>query len=265
MNHKTLTYLLTTLFLVALMGLTGCMSRQQRIASSNEQRKTNDSIIEYVMEKNLDSSLTIIDSLEKKRVIPEYKANYYRGQIHYKLGQELTAELYFKRALANNELLQERPSMHYYVSDQLSTILTVKGDQEGAVNTATEAYSIVEKDTTQDGHYWSAILLHDIGYSQMQLGHYEEAKKNFDKAWSTLKHLAEVNPSFENLYTWARITYNIIDAYTTTEQFEEAEQWLPQAEEAIGNMSKSPECDAATAEEYMAGLNTHKALVYVTT
>ena len=265
MNHKTLTFSLTTLFLVALMGLTGCMSRQQRIASSNEQRKTNDSIIEYLMGKNLDSALTITDSLEKKRVIPEYKANYYRGQIHYKLGQELTAELYFKRALANKELLQERPSMHYYVSDQLSTILTVKGDQEGAVNTATEAYSIVEEDTTQDGHYWSAILLHDIGYSQMQLGHYEEAKKNFDKAWSTLKHLAEVNPSFENLYTWARITYNIIDAYTTTEQFEEAEQWLPQAEEAIGNMSKSPECDAATAEEYMAGLNTHKALVYVKT
>ena len=220
MNHKTLTFSLTTLFLVALMGLTGCMSRQQRIASSNEQRKTNDSIIEYLMGKNLDSALTITDSLEKKRVIPEYKANYYRGQIHYKL--------------ANKELLQERPSMHYYVSDQLSTILTVKGDQEGAINTATEAYSIVEEDTTQDGHYWSAILLHDIGYSQMQLGHYEEAKKNFDKAWSTLKNLAEVNPSFDNLYTWARITYNIIDAYTTTEQFEEAEQWLPQAEEAIG-------------------------------
>ena len=108
MNHKTLTFSLTTLFLVALMGLTGCMSRQQRIASSNEQRKTNDSIIEYLMGKNLDSALTITDSLEKKRVIPEYKANYYRGQIHYKLGQELTAELYFKRAL-----LRFRPAINH--------------------------------------------------------------------------------------------------------------------------------------------------------
>lgn len=213
----------------------------------------------------MDSALLLIDSLKDQHLLPEYKANYFRGQIHYRLGQELTAELYYKRALTTNELYNERPSLYYFVSDQLSTILTVKGDQDGAVKTATEAYSIVQKDTTQEGQYWSAILLHDIGYSEMQLGHYQEAKKNFTQAWKTLKEIANKRPTFDNLYTWARITYNIIDAYTSTEQFVEAKEWLPQAEEAINHLSVSPECPATTAEEFSAGLDTHKALVYVKT
>lgn len=213
----------------------------------------------------MDSALLLIDSLKDQHLLPEYKANYFRGQIHYRLGQELTAELYYKRALTTNELYNERPSLYYFVSDQLSTILTVKGDQDGAVKTATEAYSIVQKDTTQEGQYWSAILLHDIGYSEMQLGHYQEAKKNFTQAWKTLKEIANRKPTFDNLYTWSRITYNIIDAYTSTEQFVEAKEWLPQAEEAINHLSVSPECPATTAEEFSAGLDTHKALVYVKT
>lgn len=213
----------------------------------------------------MDSALLLIDSLKDQHLLPEYKANYFRGQIHYRLGQELTAELYYKRALTTNELYKERPSLYYFVSDQLSTILTVKGDQDGAVKTATEAYSIVQKDTTQEGQYWSAILLHDIGYSEMQLGHYQEAKKNFTQAWKTLKEIANRKPTFDNLYTWSRITYNIIDAYTSTEQFVEAKEWLPQAEEAINHLSVSPECPATTAEEFSAGLDTHKALVYVKT
>ena len=86
----------------------------------------------------MDSALLLIDSLKDQHLLPEYKANYFRGQIHYRLGQELTAELYYKRALTTNELYNDRPSLYYFVSDQLSTILTVKGDQDGAVKTATE-------------------------------------------------------------------------------------------------------------------------------
>lgn len=265
MNLRKLTYIGLGICAVAVIGLTACTSRNQQVSPDSSSHQKYEKLIEQVINRDMDSALHLIDSLEDRHLIPEHKANYYRGQIHYKLGQELTAELYYKRALTSDELLKERPVLYYYVSDQLSTILTVKGDQDGAVKTATEAYSVVRNDTTQEGYYWSAILLHDIGYSQMQLGHYAEAEKNFTQAWSTLKQLADEQSSFDNLYTWSRITYNIIDAYTSTEQFKEAEKWIPQAEEAIGRMAASPECPAATAEEYTAGLNTHKALVYVKT
>ncbi len=252
-------------FAVTIIGLTACTSREKNVSSGNHPKKDLEVQVEQLMDRNLDSALSLLDSLEDRHLLPEYKANYYRGQIHYKLGQELTAELYYKRALASNELIQERPSIYYFVSDQLSTILTVKGDQDGAVKVATEAYAIVRDDTTRVGDYWSAILLHDIGYSQMQLGHYTEAEKNFIKAWNTLEKLAQYEPIFDNLYTWTRITYNIIDAYTSTEQFVEAEKWFPQADETINRMTSSPDCPASTAEEFTAGLNTHKALVYVKT
>ncbi|MBR2244289.1 MAG: HAMP domain-containing histidine kinase [Prevotella sp.] len=245
--------------------LTSCQSHDKQVSNKSTLKSEQDSIIQALIDKDMDSALLLIDSLKDQHLLPEYKANYFRGQIHYRLGQELTAELYYKRALTTNELYKDRPSLYYFVSDQLSTILTVKGDQDGAVKTATEAYSIVQKDTTQEGQYWSAILLHDIGYSEMQLGHYQEAKKNFTQAWKTLKEIANKRPTFDNLYTWARITYNIIDAYTSTEQFVEAKEWLPQAEEAINHLSVSPECPATTAEEFSAGLDTHKALVYVKT
>ncbi len=265
MNLRKLKKIIIGTGVVTIMGMTACTSHDKQVSFENKTQSKQDSIIQSVIDEDMDSALHLIDSLEDKHLLPEHKVNFYRGQIHFKLGQELTAELYYKKALTSDDLLEERPSLYYFVSDQLSTILTVKGDQDGAVKTATEAYTIVQKDTTQEGHYWSAILLHDIGYSQMQLGHYQDARKNFVQAWNTLKQLVNTNPTFDNLYTWARITYNIIDAYTSTEQFKEAEKWLPQAEEAISRMSASPECPAATAEEYTAGLNTHKALVYVKT
>lgn len=265
MNLRKLKNIIIVTGVVTIMGMTACTSHDKQVSFGNKTQSKQDSIIQSVIDEDMDSALRLIDSLEDKHLLPEHKVNFYRGQIHFKLGQELTAELYYKKALTSDDLLEERPSLYYFVSDQLSTILTVKGDQDGAVKTATEAYTIVQKDTTQEGHYWSAILLHDIGYSQMQLGHYQDARKNFVQAWNTLKQLVNTNPTFDNLYTWARITYNIIDAYTSTEQFKEAEKWLPQAEEAISQMSASPECPAATAEEYTAGLNTHKALIYVKT
>lgn len=265
MNLRKLKNIIIGTGVVTIMGMTACTSHDKQVSFENKTQSKQDSIIQSVIDEDMDSALRLIDSLEDKHLLPEHKVNFYRGQIHFKLGQELTAELYYKKALTSDDLLEERPSLYYFVSDQLSTILTLKGDQDGAVKTATEAYTIVQKDTTQEGHYWSAILLHDIGYSQMQLGHYQDARKNFIQAWNTLKQLVNTNPTFDNLYTWARITYNIIDAYTSTEQFKEAEKWLPQAEEAISQMSASPECPAATAEEYTAGLNTHKALVYVKT
>lgn len=265
MNLRKLKNIIIVTGVVTIMGMTACTSHDKQVSFENKTQSKQDSIIQSVIDEDMDSALRLIDSLEDKHLLPEHKVNFYRGQIHFKLGQELTAELYYKKALTSDDLLEERPSLYYFVSDQLSTILTVKGDYDGAVKTATEAYTIVQKDTTQEGHYWSAILLHDIGYSQMQLGHYQDARKNFIQAWNTLKQLVNTNPTFDNLYTWARITYNIIDAYTSTEQFKEAEKWLPQADEAISRMSASPECPAATAEEYTAGLNTHKALVYVKT
>lgn len=264
MSKRKLYYYATGYTLILLIGLTACMNRSTQVSNS-KNTAVKDSIIYEAINTDPNHALLIIDSLEDHKLIPEYKANYYRGQIHFKLGQELTAELYYKRSLTGDDLYHEFPALYYFVCDQLTTILTNKGDQDGAVSIATEAYTKVKNDTTYIGRHWGSILLHDIGYSQMQLGRHEEAEKSFAQAWNVLKKQANDNPSFDNLFTWARITYNIIDAYTSTEQFKQADAWIPLGEEAIDSMIASKECPARTAEEYIAGLNTHKALVYIKT
>ena len=257
--------ILSSCLLIAslLLILVACDKHHGLVSSHRGTDSSQDSVIRSVIASNPEEALLLIDSLEDSKQLPESKTNYYRGQIHYKLGQELTAELYYKRAISDNRLFDEQPSLFYFVSDQLSIILTRKGDLNGALSYATTAHDICERDTTHEGMYWTAVLLHDIGYNQMLIGQNTSAEKSFRQAWNTLKQLVTENPSYDNLYTWARITHNIIDAYTTTAQYKEAEKWLALGDEAVDRMANSPDCSSSTAEEYIAALNTHKALVYL--
>jgi signal transduction histidine kinase len=56
-----------------------------------------------------------------------------------------------------------------------------------------------------------------------------------------------------------------MDAYTTTDNFEEGGKWVVAAEEAINRLVSMEECPKNTAEEYLGSLNTHKAIVLVKT
>lgn len=224
-----------------------------------------DSLVYNAMDSDYNHALLLVDSLEDIGVLSEAKLCFYRAQIFFKMGQELSAELYYKKALATDELFRERPEHYYFAYDQLSTILTIKGDQQGALATATKGYGIVQNDETPIGQHWKAVLLHDIGYCQMQLGRTVEAEKNFTHAYNTLKRLASQTGKYDEVYAWARVAYNIMDAYTTTDNFEEGEKWVVAAEEAINRLVSMEECPKNTAEEYLGSLNTHKAIVLVKT
>ena len=230
-----------------------------------DQLDYNDSLVYAAMDSDYNEALLLVDSLEDVRALYDAKICFYRAQIYFKMGQELSAELYYKKALAGNALREERPSIYYYAYDQLSTILTIKGDQQGALATATEGYAKVKDDETDTGQHWKSILLHDIGYCQMQLGRVEEAEKNFTHAYNTLKRLAMQTKKYDKIYSWARVAYNIMDAYTSTGNYDKAEKWVLAADEAITELVESPQCPKKTAEEYLGSLNTHRAIVYVKT
>ena len=224
-----------------------------------------DSLVYNAMDSDYNHALLLVDSLEDIGALSEAKLCFYRAQIFFKMGQELSAELYYKKALATDELFRERPEHYYFAYDQLSTILTIKGDQQGALATATKGYGIVQNNETPIGQHWKAVLLHDIGYCQMQLGRTVEAEKNFTHAYNTLKRLASQTGKYDEVYAWARVAYNIMDAYTTTDNFEEGGKWVVAAEEAINRLVSMEECPKNTAEEYLGSLNTHKAIVLVKT
>lgn len=256
---------LLILWVVTVFLAISCQQSSEKKVLTAEELDYNDSLVYAAMDIDYNHALLVVDSLEDIHTLNEAKINYYRAQIYYKMGQELSAELYYKKALADNELFKERPAICYFSYDQLSTILTIKGDQQGALSTATEGYALAKDDETEAGQEWKAILLHDIGYCQMQLGRIEEAEKNFTHAYNTLKRLASKTNKYDHIFSWARVSYNIMDAYTSTENFEQAEKWVVAAEEAIKQMVASPKCPKRTADEYIGSLNTHKAIVLVKT
>ena len=265
MNNRRHAVNLLILWVVTVFLAISCQQSSEKKVLTAEESDYNDSLVYQAMDVDYNHALLVVDSLEDVHTLNEAKINFYRAQIYYKMGQELSAELYYKKALAGNELYNERPAICYFAYDQLSTILTIKGDQQGALATATEGYAIAKDDETEAGQEWKAILLHDIGYCQMQVGRIAEAEKNFTHAYNTLKRLASQTNNYDHIYSWARVSYNIMDAYTSTENFEQAEKWVVAAEEAINRMVNSPKCPKRTADEYMGSLNTHKAIVLVKT
>lgn len=225
----------------------------------------NESLLTDMLESDALRMISMADSMLEHGKVTETKANYFRAQAHYRLGQDLTAELCYKRALSTDELYQERPATYYFACDQLSTILTCKGDEQGSLSIATKGYAKARNDESAQGRRWAASLLHDIGYCQMRLGHIDEAEKNFRQAYTALKQLSEQDDCYDHLYSWARVSYNILDAYISTGHLDRATQWIDSVETAINRMVESPECSSQKAEEYIGSFYTHKASVLAMT
>mgnify|MGYP002626078471 FL=1 len=267
MNSKRTTsrHLIAIMTVLTALLVIACQQGNGNSQVYNDQKQKFGTMIYEAMDSDYNHALLLVDSLEDVQALSEAEICFYRAQIHFKMGQELSAELYYKKALASDELYRIRPVLYYFAYDQLSTILTIKGDQQGALATATQGYGIVQDDETPEGQHWKAVLLHDIGYCQMQLGRTEEAEKNFTHAFNTLKRLASQTGSYDEIYAWARVSYNIMDAYTSTGNFDKGEKWVTAAEEAINRLVAMKECPKSTAEEYMGSLNTHKAIVLVKT
>ena len=139
-----------TVWILSLLLIVSCQKAKNGSKLTVNELDYNDSLVYAAMEHDynqallvVDSLEDVVDSLEDVHALYDAKINFYRAQIHYKMGQELSAELYYKKALTGNELYKDQPSIFYFAYDQLSTILTIKGDQQGALATATEAYTRV--------------------------------------------------------------------------------------------------------------------------
>ena len=228
------------LWLLTVLLTVSCQPHHKKPQLTTQQLAYNDSLIYAAMDRDYNEALLVIDSLEDVHALYDAKVSFYRAQVYFKMGQELSAELYYKKALADDALREESSDIIFFAYDQLSTILTIKGDQQGSLATATEGYAKAQEDNSEMGQHWQSILLHDIGYCQMQLGRIEEAEKNFTHAFNTLKRLALQKNKYDDIYAWARVSYNIMDAYTSTSNFDAAEKWVIAAEEAINKLVNGP-------------------------
>ncbi|MBR1666966.1 MAG: hypothetical protein IJ693_01665 [Bacteroidaceae bacterium] len=225
------------------------------------QDGANDSLILNVLKTDSDRAFSLVDSLEASGEFSADRSNYYRARIYYMMGKEADAESYCEKVIESGEMMNERPELLYHSYDLRSTILIHLKNVEKALSNAQDGFDIVSKDPSELGQHWRAVLLHLMGYCQMELGRIDEAESCFSQAYIALKQMADANRNYKTLSTWARVTINIVDAYTATGQYDKAAVWMASAKEAIHQFCSSPECPEDVAMSYRQGLSLHQAIV----
>ena len=239
---------------------TGCRSTA-RVWTSEQ----HDSILREMVKVNPKHALAWVDSLEAEKEESHVRLAFYRAQAYNKMGQKKTAEEWCEKALEGDELLHECRVNFYATADMKFSILTYKDEFEQALEAAQMGFEATRTDMTPEGRQWTAVLLHEVGYGQMQLGQIEQAENSFSQAYIALKQISLANPTIDNLSTFARVSYNILDAYTSTGQLDKASAWVASTEDAVNRFVASPECTEETRVDYLGGLAMQKALILVQT
>lgn len=220
-----------------------------------------DSVVRAQLDQDSEGALAYIDSLEQTGEFSYALICYERGLVYRAMRQRVTSELYFKKALEGNDLLNESPVLFYRATDCLSASLSNHGNNAEALTVATRGYEVSSKDQSTMGRRWTSVILHSMGYFQAQLGMSEKAEENFSMAYMMLSQIVQADSCYENLRIRARVSLNILDAYTTTEQYDKALSWVTSAEEAAKRLSAHPDCTEGERRSYVGGVAIHKALV----
>lgn len=260
---RTLTeVLLSSLVFVSCVGTTNVQDEKEELAILNSKQ---DSLIMAKMDIDPASALTTIDSLEKEQIATPARLYYFRALAYKHLGKKRQTEDWCEKALRGDTLLNENLEFFYDACDIYSTVLSERNENVLALEVAIRGYDVALNDSSQTGRHWIAILLHDKGYCEMQLGKIDEAEQSFSMAYITTKQIAAANSKYSNLQMCARVAYNIVDSYTSTGQYDKAKAWLEEAEEAVAELVSSPECSKEQREGYIGGLTMQEALILVCT
>lgn len=220
-----------------------------------------DSLVSVRMDASPEETLTYIDSLETAKLISYSVGCYWRALVYNTLNQKTTSVLFFQKALEGDVLRQECPELFYKASDYLSTFLSNRGENAEALDVANKSYEVAQQDKSPLGRRWTAIALHSMGYFQTQLGMKEEAEKSFSMAYMGLSQIVQSDSCYRTLLSYARVSLNILDAYTTTGQFDEAMKWVSSAEVAADRLAASSECLPSDRAKFVGGIALQKALV----
>jgi tetratricopeptide (TPR) repeat protein len=249
---------------VALSACTGMTRRERQIEDSIKNRQLDSMVMAGIITKT-EQAWGMIDSLETANAVSPQRIQYYRAMAYNKQGDRKKTEEYLVKAMNGDALLKENRELFYQAADLLSSLMINRHENKKALAVATLGFEAAKVDQSVVGRRWVALLLNAMGYCEMQLGHVDAAERCFSQAYIALKQLADGDATYENLMNFARVSRNIMDAYTSTGHYKKAAAWVESAREAIELFVASPDCPSAMRAEYMGGLLVQRAIVLVNT
>ncbi len=180
-------------------------------------------------QKDYERMKVLTDSFEQAGDISAMQANRWRGSAYYRLGQNRTAEYYYKKALAC-EIKSEQDQLSYNKSARrLSELLLIKGDFEGSLQVAMPAVAkMKETNTGSDIDY--AILLNNIGCCELNLGRVHEASVSFYQAREHYRNRWQTDTVGRGIQEAVIGTVYTSQAYINTHRFDDALYWIDRTE-----------------------------------
>jgi serine phosphatase RsbU (regulator of sigma subunit) len=240
-----------TAVLVSLLMLAVSVTR----AATTEEQTT------AVHEDDDRQELAAIDSLERAGKLSPAMANSQRAAWYQDHSQLRTAVMYYKRALATDELMRPDAVNYYQTLYNLVIALDNSNNLDDAITYATRGYNRARKDTTATVQDCANQLLAQVGCCQLKLGRSFEADKTFQQARQQAEQLAdrhEQSPYFAT--TCFEVASMIANQYLNTFKYNYALPWVTMMDQWLHRLRKTS-TDRELLERYAAQVDIDRAII----
>ena len=263
---KKLTKIHLIITLLALLAVTSCSNRQQKLQAFADTDGYNraDSVVSDIGDaRDYPRLLAVTDSFVRMGELTPVRAIFYKTIAYNLMGQHRTSlQLYYQLSMIDVNTLTSQADVESYIYSYKDYV-RVLCDMKRYDRALREAYSADRK--LRNAGYDSFVNHHDIaqiiGECQLYLGQEKEAARSYEKSLQGVQ--MRLNSFHDPLdYRECQKTMNAIaKTYIHTKRYKEAIPWIERQDSLFAIADKHPQRDSVFIDEMKADINYSKALL----
>lgn len=263
---KKLTKIHLIITLLALLAVTSCSNRQQKLQAFADTDGYNyaDSVVSDIGDaRDYPRLLEVTDSFVRMGELTPVRAIFYKTIAYNLMGQNRKSlQMYYQLAMIDVKTLTSQADVESYIYSYKDYV-RVLCDMKRYDRALREAYTADRK--LRDAGYDSFIKHHDIaqiiGECQLYLGQEKEAARSYEKSLQGVQ--MRLNSFHDPLdYRECQKTMNAIaKTYIHTKRYKEAIPWIERQDSLFAIADKHPQRDSVFIDEMKADINYSKALL----
>ncbi len=263
---KKLTKIHLIITLLALLAVTSCSNRQQKLQAFADTDGYNyaDSVVSDIGDaRDYPRLLEVTDSFVNTGDLTPVRAIFYKTIAYNLMGQHRKSlQMYYQLAMIDVKTLTSQADVESYIYSYKDYV-RVLCDMKRYDRALREAYSADRK--LRNAGYDSFINHHDIaqiiGECQLYLGQEKEAARSYEKSLQGVQ--MRLNSFHDPLdYRECQKTMNAIaKTYIHTKRYKEAIPWIERQDSLFTIADKHPQRDSVFIDEMKADINYSKALL----
>ena len=263
---KKLTKIHLIITLLALLAVTSCSNRQQKLQAFADTDGYNyaDSVVSDIGDaRDYPRLLEVTDSFVNTGDLTPVRAIFYKTIAYNLMGQNRKSlQMYYQLAMIDVKTLTSQADVESYIYSYKDYV-RVLCDMKRYDRALREAYSADRK--LRNAGYDSFVNHHDIaqiiGECQLYLGQEKEAARSYEKSLQGVQ--MRLNSFHDPLdYRECQKTMNAIaKTYIHTKRYKEAIPWIERQDSLFTIADKHPQRDSVFIDEMKADINYSKALL----